>query len=235
MARSVSRHGSLSIIKKENQMSKYWKAGVLLLCAASSAMAQQNVVAQELKAAPLTPSVTTLDMAVPPGNFSPGEATKTYPLPLQLASASTLAPAALEPAPQAEKKSLFKPRLFTANKIHKYLGIGSMVLATATVFVDKGDDDENEGGGESGGGLHQTLGTGAAALGVAAVATGLTFHYDDLKFSNGLRDPDNLHALLGTLGTLGYLYAVQTAGDGGHAGAGILGAASMFYAIKLTW
>ncbi len=188
-------------------MLKYWMVGLLFLVSAASAMAKEPL----------------LDLTTSPDWFALGPPTGERGA-LQLAGAPTRQALVSEAAPIEEEKPLFKPRLLTLNNTHKYLGIGSLVLATATVFVEKDY-----------GGLHESLAEGAAALGVAAVATGLTFHYEDLKFSNGLRDPDNLHALLGILGTLGYLIAVDEGGDGTHATAGILGAASMFYAIKLTW
>ena len=185
-------------------MLKYWMVGLLFFSAASSAVAQGQA----------------LDVSISPDWFSLERHSEGEKL--QLAGTPVSQPASL--APEAKETPLFKPRLFTLNKVHKYLGIGSLLLASATVLAEK-----------EAGGLHENLADGAAVLGVAAVATGLTFHYDDLKLSNGLRDPDNLHALLGVLGTLGYFLAIEGAGDGTHATAGILGAVSMLYAIKLTW
>ncbi len=123
---------------------------------------------------------------------------------------------------------------FTANKTHKYLGLGSLLLAGLTVLTAPDDEDEGAGGG-SDDSLHQGLANGALALGVGAVATGLAFHFDDIKFANGLGDPDNLHALLGIVGTTGYALAVANGGEGGHAAAGIVGALSMATAIKIEW
>ena len=84
-------------------------------------------------------------------------------------------------------------------------------------------------------GLHEALARGAAILGGAAVATGFAFHYKDLSFKGGFSNPDNLHALLGTIGALGFGYAVSRDGKGGHAGAGIIGGLVMLYGIKVTW
>ena len=125
---------------------------------------------------------------------------------------------------EADDEPLFEERWFTANKVHKYLGIGSIAAAGLTLLAPK---EEN--------GAHEFLGRTAAGLGVAAVATGLAFHWDDIKLSEGFRNPDNTHALLTTLGTLGFLAAVSEAPDKGHAGPGAAGALSMLLGIKMTW
>ena len=76
-------------------------------------------------------------------------------------------------------------------------------------------------------------------LAAATVATGLLAHWDDFHFEDGITDPDNLHALLGTAGMLTMAYAVGHAADPsngkGHAGKAIAGAVLMAAAIKITW
>ncbi|MCF6218659.1 MAG: hypothetical protein L3J62_10635 [Gammaproteobacteria bacterium] len=119
---------------------------------------------------------------------------------------------------------LFKSRALTLNKTHKYLGYASMASAILTVISPKTTD-----------GPHELFGTAAAALGAAAVATGFAFHYEDISLDGGFDDPDNLHMMLGVLGTLGYAAAVSSGADGGHAAPGALGALAMAIAIKLTW
>ncbi len=119
---------------------------------------------------------------------------------------------------------LFKSRSLTLNKTHKYLGYASMASAILTVISPKTTD-----------GPHELFGTAAAALGAAAVATGFAFHYEDISLEGGFDDPDNLHMMLGILGTLGYAAAVSSGADGGHAAPGALGALAMAIAIKLTW
>lgn len=118
----------------------------------------------------------------------------------------------------------YKDRWFTANKVHKYLGIGSIALAALAVISPKDYD-----------GAHENFARGAAALGGAAVATGLTFHFEDLTFKNATKNPDNQHALLGTLGAIGFGLAVSKGGESGHVGLGVAGGLAMLYAIKLTW
>jgi len=119
--------------------------------------------------------------------------------------------------------NIYKERLITANKLHKYMGIGSIGAALLTTVMPKEED-----------GAHEALGKTAAALGVGAVITGLIFHWDDFDLSNGFSDPDNLHLALTTLGTLGFVTAVGEA-PAGHAGPGLGGAVSMAIGIKMVW
>jgi len=123
---------------------------------------------------------------------------------------------------------------FTANKVHEYLGLGSLLLAGAAILAPK-EGDEGNVSGNSDSGAHHNLATGAAVLGAGAVLTGAVFHFDDIEFNRGLRDPDNLHALLATIGALGFAMAVSEAPDDSHAAYGIVGAVSMAAAIKITW
>lgn len=135
-----------------------------------------------------------------------------------------------QPAPQSAENDWFTP-----NKIHKYLGLGSLGLATLAILAPK-PDEENKTTGENGeGGIHHDLAVAATTLGAAAVATGFAFHYKDLNLSNGFKDPDNLHMLLGTAAELAFLVAVNKAPAGGHAGVGALGAIAMATAIKIEW
>ncbi len=129
----------------------------------------------------------------------------------------------------------------TGNKAHKYMGLGSLLLAGLTVLTSPDDDNEgvvtpatasSESTDDS---LHQGLANGALALGVGAVVSGLIYHLDDIRWENGITDPDNLHMLLGLLGVTGYAVAVANGGEGGHAAAGIVGGLSMIGAIKLEW
>jgi len=122
-------------------------------------------------------------------------------------------------------KENFKERLITANKVHKYLGIGSIALAGMTLLAPKKKGDS----------LHHKFGQGAAVLGTGAVATGLVWHYEDIHLKNGIKDPDNLHALLGSLGALGFIMAVNAAPDSPHPTYGGGGAVSMLAAIKINW
>ena len=131
--------------------------------------------------------------------------------------------------PQTGKaKPPFEEDWLTANKIHKYLGIGSITLALLAAIVPKPPKDNTDQG------SHKDLAEGAALLGGAAVATGLMFHSDDI-FNYGASDPDNLHATYSTLGAIGFALAVSDAPQAQHVGYGMLGAVLMTIGIKYTW
>lgn len=132
---------------------------------------------------------------------------------------------------EPEEKPWREP-FFTRNKLHKYLGLGSMACAIAAAV----SAPESEGGPVSDEkGFHHYAAKTAAGLGGAAIGTGLVFHWKDFSFRDGLLDPDILHMLLGTLGTAGYVIAVNSAPDAGHASAGMIGGAAMLLSIKIAW
>lgn len=135
-----------------------------------------------------------------------------------------------QPAPKSAEDDWFTP-----NKVHKYLGLGSLGLVTLAILAPKPGDENKTSGEKSEGGIHHDLAVGATVLGAAAVATGFAFHYKDLDLSKGFKDPDNLHMLLGTAAELAFLVAVSQAPAGGHAGVGVLGAVAMATAIKIEW
>jgi len=122
---------------------------------------------------------------------------------------------------------------FTPNKVHKYLGLGSLGLVGLALMTTP----DSEGGtkSKSSGGIHHDFAVGATALGAAAVATGFAFHRNDIDLSKGFKDPDNLHMLLGTLAEVAFIAAVSQAPASGHAGMGALGAVAMATAIKIEW
>lgn len=161
-----------------------------------------------------------------PGMALADSGTSTQPLwnpqtSLLLAASSTSATET--PATEAP---VYKRRLITANSVHKYLGLGSLLAATLTVMSPKSEDTN---------GPHYQFAHAAAYLGAGAVATGVAFHLTDLRLSSGLEDPDNQHALLGLLGTGGYFAAIDAAPGESHPTYGMAGYASMALAIKLTW
>jgi hypothetical protein len=88
-------------------------------------------------------------------------------------------------------------------------------------------------------GVHHYAGITAAALGGAAVVSGLIQHIDDIE--PNLIDPDTAHMILGILGTAAYAYAVskgpKTMGMGtrGHAAAGMAGAGLMAFGMYLEF
>jgi hypothetical protein len=167
--------------------------------------------ALSLPAAPLSPSAQWLQLA----------AEMDIPI-TPLASATTEAVENIKP---------FRTRLFTGNKLHMVLGLGSVAagIMAATSAPD------SEGGGPVDDSTHQAFAELATGLGMAAVASGLVFHWEDFSFRDGLLDPDILHMLLGTLGTAGFLYAINTAPASTHTTAGPVGLVAMALAVKIAW
>jgi hypothetical protein len=128
-----------------------------------------------------------------------------------------------------EPKPKFSERWFTANKFHQYLGWGAVTAAVVAGLLPKPEGDDSEHG------AHHTVAIASAFLGGAAVGTGLLFHYKDLSLKKGFSNPDNLHALLATLGAIGLAMAVSEAPNSRHASYGIGGAVLMLGGIKVTW
>ncbi len=118
----------------------------------------------------------------------------------------------------------YKPKSFTGNTLHKYLGIGSLAAAILTGISPKTYD-----------GPHEYFADTAAVLGLGAMITGFTFHGDEINLSNGFSDPDNLHMLLTSVGTMGYSLAVAEGGDDNHVSYGTAGFLSMAVGVKLVW
>lgn len=118
----------------------------------------------------------------------------------------------------------YEDRIFTANNVHKYLGIGSIGAALLTLLAPKEED-----------GAHEYLAKTSAVLGVGAVATGLVYHNEDISIDGGFKDPDNLHALWAGLGAVGIAMAASTGPDSPHATYGTLGAIGMIVGIRYTW
>ena len=142
------------------------------------------------------------------------------------------------------RKSEFEPATFSGSNAHKYLGLGTIVFAGLTA-VTAPEDNECETAPcpppqpRDTNGTHAKLARATVAMAGAAVVTGLIAHWDDFHLEDGITDPDNLHALLGTAGMLTMAYAVSKAADpynsNGHAGKAIAGAVMMAAAIKITW
>lgn len=137
-------------------------------------------------------------------------------------------------------KTTFEESYFTANKMHMYLGLGSLLAAGLTGLTAP----DSEGGAttqSSKNSSHAYFAYTAAALGGAAIVSGLWQHWDDVHLDNGIMDPDNLHMILAILGTAGYIYAISAAPKviggptNGHAAAGMAGAVLMIPAIAFEW
>ena len=135
--------------------------------------------------------------------------------------------------------SAFEKPSVTANNLHMYLGLASLAMggmAAMTVPENYDADLLNS--------VHFRAARLSWELGAAAIASGFYTHWDDFHLEDGLLDRDNLHVLLGLVGTLGYYLAVKGAVDEynsvgypstDHASKGIIGGASMTFAIGFTW
>ncbi len=135
----------------------------------------------------------------------------------------------------------FEEPVFTANKMHMYLGLGSLAAAALTGALAPGGDGVVATNQSATNTPHYYAANAAIALGGAAIVSGLILHWDDITLANGILDPDLMHMMLGVLGTAGYVYAASKAPrliggpSNGHAAAGIAGAAMMMTAIAYQW
>ncbi len=112
-------------------------------------------------------------------------------------------------------------------KVHKYLGFSTILLAGVAAVTSSTKS------------LHYGAAYATTGAALATCFTGYYEYRDRFDLGNGLLDEDNLHILLGTLGTLGVATAVAIADSGenkSHAGIGITGGASMMVSvIVIKW
>jgi len=100
---------------------------------------------------------------------------------------------------------------FSMGKLHKYLGYAT--LGAALVAGASGSDS----------GFHKGMGTLTAAMAVATCTTGFSEYSNYFDINEGL-SVHNIHIVLGTLATAGFVATVANAyanDDNGHAGLGI--------------
>jgi len=146
-----------------------------------------------------------------------------------------------ESAAPEVKKSEFESSWLTGNKTHKYLGLGTIVLAglTAATAPEGCEHNCSANTPRETNGTHAKLAKATVAMAAAAIATGLITHWDDFALEDGITDPDNLHVLLGVTGAALMAYAVNKSKNSAvpvsHAGIAELGALGMVAAIKITW
>src|SRR5512135_1128177 len=138
--------------------------------------------------------------------FSKADDLQSFMLAQNEAASSTAAQnvASASPAKQAE----FSESMFTLNKVHKHLGMSTIIAAIATAATAPGEGCEancpppSQQPPRDRNGTHAHLARATVALAAATIATGIMAHWDDIDFSNGITDPDNLHALLGITGAV---------------------------------
>ncbi len=140
----------------------------------------------------------------------------------------------------AAGKAEFKPASFTGSDAHKYLGLATIVGAGLTALTAPEECETNcSQTPRQTNGTHAKLAKATVAMAAATIISGVLVHWDDIHFADGIRDPDNLHVLLGVTGAALMMYAVNKSKNSAvpvnHAGIAELGALSMVAAIKITW
>jgi hypothetical protein len=139
----------------------------------------------------------------------------------------------------------FEPPMFSADKLHQYLGLTTIALVGLTALTAPGSGCEGncppptQQQPRQTNGTHAKLGEAAAAMAAATVTSGLITHWNDFHLEDGFTDPDNMHAMLGGAGALLMMYAVNKSANSSvptsHAGMAELGGVLMAVAVKLTW
>jgi hypothetical protein len=140
------------------------------------------------------------------------------------------------------KKSEFEPSWLTGSKTHQYLGLATIAGAALTAMTAPDSCEHNCSSTSSPrqtNGTHAHLAEATVALAAATIISGILVHWDDIHFSDGFTDPDNLHVMFGVTGAALMAYAVNKSKNSSspvsHAGIAELGALGMVVAIKLTW
>lgn len=178
----------------------------------------------------------TLDLTLPAQRFyAPGQSFILAANTEETAKAKDVSAAV---APAAE----FDAPLFSGSNAHKYLGLGTVVLAGLTAMTASEGCEHNCPANQTRdlNSTHAKLAYATTAMAAATITSGLISHWGDFSTEDGWSDPDNLHVLLGVAGAALMAYAVQksasqSTGQVSHAGIAELGALGMAVAIKLTW
>ena len=126
--------------------------------------------------------------------------------------------------PFTKDNEQYQESWLTGSKAHQYMGLGALALVALAAVSPKEE-----------GGMHEYFATSATVLAAGAANTGFIYHWDDFHFEDGFTDPDNLHMMLGLLGTIAMVAAISEAPEAGHSGPGILGGVAMGAAVKITW
>ena len=183
-------------------------------------------------------SEKTLDLSLPASRFYTQD-TKSFLLAANDSDVAKTQPITETVSPAAD----FQPPLFSASKMHQYLGIGTIALAGLTAI--SAPEEECEGAScpanptREVNGTHARLAKATVAMAAATIATGLYAHWDDFSLEDGFSDPDNLHVMLAVTGAVLMAYAVNLSANSSvpvsHAALAEAGALGMVVAIKLTW
>jgi hypothetical protein len=116
---------------------------------------------------------------------------------------------------------------FNFGRLHKYLGYSTLILA-GIAAVSSSDRS-----------VHYGSAYAATGTALATCLTGYSEYGDRFNLDDGLFSEDNLHIILGVIGTLGFATAVAIADSGketSHSGFGRTSAASMVISvIVIKW
>ncbi len=113
-------------------------------------------------------------------------------------------------------------RNFDYGKLHKYLGY-TTILLTGIAAASRSDKS-----------FHYASAYTATSMGLATCYTGYIEHNDRFNLDGGLLSEDNLHILLGSLGTIGLVTSVAIADSGkesSHGGIGGAGGVTMLVSV----
>ena len=199
----------------------------LMVCGISLCLVFSYAHAGTVEQANSTTNLYALNLSLPESaitySSSVSQNGKAYGSPLLLAAADEESAKMMTSVEETSVKE-YEDRMFTGNKVHKYLGIGSIGAALLTLVAPKEED-----------GAHEYLAITSAVLGLGAVGTGLAYHNEDISMAGGFKDPDNLHALWAGLGAVGIAVAAAQGPDVPHATFGALGTIAMMIGVKYTW
>lgn len=180
---------------------------------------------------------STLDLTLPASRFYTQDKSS-----FMLAANDTDAVIVRENIAPVTPAAEFEPPLISGSNAHKYLGLGTVVLAGLTAISAPEGCEDNcvaSTAPRDVNGAHAQFAKATVAMAAATIATGLFTHWDDFSLEEGWSDPDNLHVLLGISGAALMAYAVNKSANSAvpvsHAGIAELGALGMVVAIKLTW
>ena len=116
---------------------------------------------------------------------------------------------------------------FYLGRLHKYLGYSTLFLA-GIAAVSSSEPS-----------VHHSFAYTAAGTALATCVTGYIKYSNRFNLDKGLFSEDNLHIMLGVLGTLGITAAIafEASGmEGSHSGIGVIGASSMIIGvITIKW
>lgn len=105
---------------------------------------------------------------------------------------------------------------FNFGALHKYSGYATLLFAVAAGLT-----------GSDGDSFHKSMGHCTTAFATLTATSGLIEYADDIKMKDGFTFV-NLHALLGSLATVGFIANTASADDDGHSGIPIGSAAMAF-------